>query len=100
MGCSPTMRSWPARWAGVSFAASRVPQDGAAVVVEELDADVRLGVPAVVPVVAPGVVEPGLDGALEAVTEFATTIDQLARRIEDAIRVDEVEHAGVDSASG
>ena len=30
----------------------------------------------------------GKDGALEAVTEFAETIDQVARRIENALHVD------------
>ena len=63
------MSSCPARWAGVSFAARRAPQDGTAVVVEELGGDVRLGVPAVVPAVVPEVVlvveEAGLDGLLE-----------------------------------
>jgi hypothetical protein len=36
----------------------------------------------------------GEDGALEAVTEFAATIDALARRIEDAIGAGEGLPAG------
>jgi hypothetical protein len=36
----------------------------------------------------------GEDGALEAVTEFAKTIDALARRIEDALALEPVKAPG------